>query len=421
MLDIKFIRTNTEAVRKALIDKGISLDLDELIHIDSKIQELNAELQTTNAEINRLSKKVKEAQADAKAKYIDASREVGIKSRSLKAALEPLEKKFLDLMYRTPTIPADDVPFGESDIDNIVVEEVGIPREFDFEPLDHYDLIEKNNWADFKRISNVSGSRSVAIKGRLLRYEIALWQYTLDKLESKGFTPISVPILVKEQPMYNMGQFPFDHDSVYYLPKDDLYLAGTSEAVINSLHSGEIIKEKDLPILYAGFSPCLRREAGAGGKDTRGVFRVHQFNKVEQFVICKGNLETSIGMYELLINNTREILSDLELPFRIVECCTGDMGAGKYKMHDIETWCPKEKRYRETHSCSNLLDWQARRTNIRYRDETTSKVEYVHTLNNTGIATPRIFVALLENHQQEDGRVRIPIAIRPYMGNAEFL
>jgi seryl-tRNA synthetase len=310
---------------------------------------------------------------------------------------------------------------GKSDADNVVVKTVGEKTKFDFKALDHVELMEKHGWADFKRVPLVCGSRTVGLKGDLVKLEMALWQYTLDKLSAKNFTPISVPAIAQEAAFFGTGHFPFDRESVYEIPKDKLYLAGTAEVVINSLHAGELLSDADLPLLYAGFSPCFRREAGSAGKDVRGVIRVHQFYKIEQFVLCKNDIAESEKWHQIILTNTEEILQGLEIPYQIVACCTGDMGAGKYRMNDVESWCPSENKYRETHSCSSLLDWQARRTNLRYRDSKTGKVEYLYTLNNTGLATPRVLVPLLENHQQADGTVKIPAALRPYMGGKEFL
>ena len=421
MLDIKFIRENQDIVRKTLTNKNISLDLQELLALDEQISQARKGIQDENTLINSLSSQTKDTQGDEKAQIIAKSKEAGDRLKTLKEELRPLEEKFDHMMLFTPTIPAEDVPIGKNDEDNVVIREVGKKPAFEFTPLDHVDLIEKNGWGDFKRIPEVCGSRSASLKGHLLKYEMALWQFTLDKLMGKGFTPMSVPVIVREAALTNMGQFPFDRESVYHLPKDDMYLAGTAEVILNSVHSGEMLKEEELPIMYAGFSPCFRREAGAAGKDTRGLFRVHQFNKVEQYIICKADVNESDKMHKFLLANTEEIMQELELPYRVIECCTGDMGAGKYRMHDVESWCPLQERYRETHSCSTLLDWQARRTNLRYKDKETGKMVYAHTLNNTGIATPRIFVSLLENHQQKDGSIRIPKALQPYMNGAEFI
>jgi seryl-tRNA synthetase len=267
-----------------------------------------------------------------------------------------------------------------------------------------------------ERIAKVSGSRTYAIKNDLAKLELAMHMFVLDKLRANGFTVITVPSISKEKPLYGQGYLPFSRDEIYYLPEDDLYLSGTAELILNSLRADEILSENELPILYAGFSPCFRREAGAAGKDTRGLVRVHQFMKTEQFVICKNDIAESEKWHQKLLAISEEVLQDFELPYQVLEVCTGDMGAPKYRQYDLEAWVPSQNCYRETHSCSNITEWQARRTNLRYRDNADGKVHYVHTLNNTGIATPRALVPFIENHQNADGSVNIPAKLQPYMG-----
>ena len=421
MLDIKFIRENPQIVKQALIDKCLDLDIDLLLSTDKKIiqlkQAMEAELQKRNA----LSREMPTATDARKAEIKELSKQSGQQAAKIAEELKPLEELFHTLMEKTPTIPAPDVPKGKSDAENVVIRQVGTPRVFDFPIKDHVDLMEMHGWGEFKRIPQICGTRSASVRGELLQVELALWQFTLNKLMEKGFLIMSVPAMTFDTALYNMGQFPFDVESVYSLPKDNLYLAGTAEVILNSLHAGDILKESDLPIKYAGFSPCFRREAGAAGKDTRGIFRVHQFTKVEQYVICKADVQESDKMHAFLLNNAEEIMQALEIPYQVVACCTGDMGAGKYRMNDIEAWCPGQNRYRESHSCSSLLDWQAHRTNIRYREAESGKVKYAYTLNNTGLATPRILVSFIENHQQADGSVRIPKALQAYMGGKEFI
>jgi seryl-tRNA synthetase len=250
--------------------------------------------------------------------------------------------------------------------------------------------------------------------------ELAMHRLAMEKLMKKGFNLVSVPAFAREEALYGTGHFPNGRDQAYFVPEHNLYLTGTAEVQINSLHAGEILKDSDLPILYAGYSPCFRSEAGSYGRDVRGLIRVHQFMKVEQFVICKNDPAESERWHQALLETSEEIVQDLELPYRIVECCTGDMGTGKVRMYDVEAWVPSENKYRETHSCSSLHDWQARRTNTRYRDS-DNKVQFVHTLNNTAIASPRILVPFLENHQQADGSIKIPAKLRPYLNGAEYL
>lgn len=421
MLDIKFIRENTDLVKQTLIDKCITLDIDELLSLDKKIiqckQTMEAELQKRNA----LSKEMPNATPERKEEIKELSRESGQAAAQISEELKPLEIKFQELLELTPTIPASDVPRGKGEEENVITRQVGDKPVFDFEMRDHIALMELNDWGEFKKIPQICGSRTVGIKGELFQLEMALWQFTVNKLMEKGLCVMSVPSLSFADAFYHTGHFPFDYESVYEMPKDNLHLAGTAEVILNSLHSGDILKESDLPIMYAGFSPCFRREAGAAGKDTRGLIRVHQFTKVEQYVICKADVTESDKMHAFILQNSEEIMQALEIPYQIIANCTGDMGAGKYRMNDIEAWCPGQDRYRETHSCSSLLDWQARRTNIRYRDDETGKVKYAYTLNNTGLATPRVLAAFLENHQQKDGSVCIPKALQPFIGGKKSI
>ena len=320
------------------------------------------------------------------------------------------------LMWRTPGIPAADVPLGRDDKDNVEIRRRGEPPTFAHAIRDHIDLIEHNNWGELSRVTDVAGSRTYALKGELARLELAIHLFVLDKLTDRGFTMITVPAIARESAFYGTGHFPGGKEDAYHLPADDLYLSGTAEIILTSLHRGEIIDEERLPILYAGYSPCFRREAGSFGRDVRGLMRVHQFTKVEQYVICKDDPAESARWHQELLSAAEEVVADLELPYRVVECCTGEMGLGKHRMHDIEVWVPTLGIYRETHSCSSLHDWQARRADLRYRATADHKVRHVHTLNNTGVATPRLLVPLLENHQLPDGRVRLPEKIRGYMG-----
>ena len=319
-------------------------------------------------------------------------------------------------MWRMPNMPSADCPVGPDESGNKVIRKVGEIPHFNFKPRDHVELMEINDWSELERITKVSGSRTYAIKNDLAQLELALHMMVLDKLRAHGFTVITVPALSKEKPLYGQGYLPFSRDEIYYMPADDIYLSGTAELILNSLRADEIIPENELPILYAGFSPCFRREAGAAGKDTRGLVRVHQFMKTEQFVICKNDIRESEKWHQTLLKISEEVLQDLELPYQVLDICTGDMGAPKYRQYDLEAWVPSQNCYRETHSCSNITEWQARRTNLRYRDNADGKVKFVHTLNNTGIATPRALVPFIECHQNEDGSVNIPSKLRPYLG-----
>lgn len=420
MLDIKFIRENSDIVKKACQQKNINLDIDLLLAIDREMVGLKTEEQNLLTQKNAITAKIPKASADERPALIAESKSLDEKAKAIKPKAEELEVKFREMMYLVPQIPSAKAPLGKDDGDNVEVKKHGDLPKFDFTPLDHVQILEKNNWADFERIAKVSGSRSYSLRNEMVLVEMAMHRLAMDKLMAKGFTLVSVPAFAREEALYGTGHFPNGRDQAYYIPEQNVYLAGTAEVQINSLHAGEILKESELPILYAGYSPCFRSEAGSYGRDVRGLIRVHQFMKVEQYIICKNDAEESEKWHKILLETSEEIVKDLELPYRIVECCTGDMGAGKVRMYDVEAWVPSEQKYRETHSCSALGDWQARRTGVRYRDN-ENKVQFVHTLNNTAIATPRILVPFLENHQQKDGTVRVPAKLQPYLGGLKVL
>lgn len=420
MLDIKFIRENPEAIKKAAQQKRVGLNVDELLQADKNLLDLKRKNQALNEEKNANAKKMKGASAEEREAIIKRGREIGQEIDALKDQTEAAEKALQALMYLVPMIPDPTSPVGPDESGNVPVKTWGVKPEFKFQPKDHVEILQARGWAEFERIAAVAGSRSYSLKAEMVILENTLLRYGLEKLAAKGFTLISVPAMAREAAFVGTGHFPTGKDQVYYLPDDDIYLAGTAEVPLNALHSGEILSEDQLPILYGGVSPCFRREAGSAGRDVRGLIRVHQFNKVEQYILCKNDPAESSKLHKLLLETSEEILQDFELHYQVVEVCTGDMGAGKFKMFDIETWVPSEKLYRETHSCSNLHDWQARRTNLRYRDK-EGTVKYVHTLNNTAIATPRILVPFLEQHQTEDGKIRIPQKLRQWIGGKELL
>lgn len=420
MLDIKFIRENTDAVRKAIEVKREGLDLDALLAIDKEVVTLKNEMQELQTQRNSTSKQIPKASNEERPALIAKGKEIGSQMDELKPKLSESEEKFNSLMLLVPSIPAHDVPVGGGEEDNVEIRKSGNLPEFGFEPKDHVDILEANGWADFERIAQVCGSRSYSLRNEALLLEMGMHRYAMDKLMAKGFTLTSTPAFAREAALVGTGHFPVGKDQVYYMPDDELYLSGTAEVQLNSLHTKELLTEDQLPILYAGYSPCFRREAGSYGRDVRGLIRVHQFLKTEQYIICKNDDEESKKWHNTLLETSLEIVDAFELPYRVIECCTGDMGTGKVKMFDIECWVPSEEKYRETHSCSSLHDWQARRTNLRYRDN-DQKVQFCHTLNNTAVATPRILVPFLECHQREDGTVFIPEALRPYMGGKEFI
>ena len=420
MLAMDFIKANRATVEKAIRDKGVDLDLDALLALDGESRSLKTEIDNLRAERNAISAQFPKAAPEEKAELGRKAKEAGARASELEAELGDKDAGLKALMLKLPGIPYDGAPVGPDESFNTVVRQEGTIKSFGFEPLDHVALIEKNDWADLSRIVQVSGSRQYCLKGRLALLEGVLMNWALQKIAAAGFTPITVPALAREQAFLNQGQFPGHREETYELPNDDLWLAGTAEVALTSLHAGEIIEGDKLPVLYAGYSPCFRREAGSAGKDVRGLLRVHQFLKVEQYVICEADEAQSADWHTKLLALAEGLLTDLEIPYQVIETSTGDMGLGKYRMNDIESWVPSLGKYRETHSCSTLHDWQARRANIRYRGS-DGKVRFAHTLNNTALASPRILVPLLENHQTEDGRVRLPQALRAYLGGGEYL
>ena len=419
MLAMDFVKANRETVERAIRDKGVDLELGALIALDAEVRAQKTEIDRLRAERNAVSARFKSATPEERAELGRQAKEAGARASALEADLALSASNLHALMLKLPGIPYEDAPVGPDESFNEVIRTVGEPRKFAFEPLDHVALIERNDWADLSRVTQVSGSRTYCLKGALAILETKLMGWALEKIANAGFTAITVPAIAREQAFLSQGQFPGHREETYELPNDELWLAGTAEVVLTSLHSGEIIENDKLPILYAGYSPCFRREAGSAGKDVRGLLRVHQFVKVEQYVVCEADDAQSAAWHAQLLRLAETLLEELEIPYQVIETSTGDMGLGKYRMNDIESWVPSLGKYRETHSCSTLHDWQARRANIRYRGS-DGKVRFAHTLNNTALASPRILVPLLENHQTEDGRVRLPEAMQKLMGR-EFL
>ena len=420
MLDKREIREHPDEVKAAVRAKGIDLDVDELLHLDQASRRLQHELDDAQALRKRSSKEFAKADDARRAELRAEHEELEVQLKSLREQLAETNDKLQRLLLLTPTIPWAGAPVGPDESANVVIRSVGIPPEFGFKPLDHVELLEKRDWADFARARKVAGERAYALKSDLVLLERAVHSYALDLLKAKDFTLVTVPSLVREEPLIGTGQFPAHREETYAIPADDLYLAGTAEVALVGFHGDEILDHKSLPIRYAGLSPCFRREAGSAGRDVRGLLRVHQFEKVEQFVICAADAAESDRWHAELLGTAEQLLRGLELAYEVVECSTGDMGAGKYRMNDINTWLPSLGAYRETHSCSSLHDWQARRANLRYRD-VDGTLRFAYTLNNTAVATPRILAALVENHQTSEARVKVPAALRPYLGGRELL
>ena len=419
MLSMDTLRQDRAAVDHAIAVKGVAIDLDALLSLDAEIRAAKTEIETLRATRNAISARFKDAAPEDRAALGAEAKAAGARASELEGELAEQEGHLRSQMLQLPNIPWDGAPVGPNEDSNVVIRTEGKVREFGFTPLDHVALIERNDWGDLSRIVQVSGSRTYCLKGRLALLEGVLMNWALRRLSEADFTPITVPAIARESAFVQQGQFPGHRDETYQLPNDDLWLAGTAEVALTSLHSGEILDVSALPVRYAGTSPCFRRAAGSAGRDVRGLLRVHQFFKVEQFVICEADAGVSAQWHAKLLGLAEGLLAELEIPYQVIETSTGDMGLGKFRMNDIESWVPSLGKYRETHSCSTLHDWQARRANLRYRDA-EGKVRFAHTLNNTALASPRILVPLLENHQTEDGRVRLPKVLQPLMGG-EYL
>ena len=420
MLDLKFIRENPGEVRRAAEVKHVNLDVGELLRVDRELLGLKQRAETMQAERNQNAKLVPKATPEERPLLIQNGKDLAEALKSLEPELRAHEDALKQLLLQVPQIPHPSVPLGRDDSENVELRKEGAPPSFDFTPKDHVALLEAHGWADPERLARVSGSRSYLLKGEGARLEWAILTLALDLLQERGFEMLSTTALVRPETFVGSGHFPGGEDQVYKIEGAEMMLAGTAEVPVNSLYAGEILAESELPMHYAAYSSAFRSEAGSAGRDVRGLIRVHEFKKVEQYVLMQANESAALEMFQVLLGNAEAILHSLELPYRVVQNCTGDMGAGKVLMYDIETWVPSEGLYRETHSCSYLGDWQARRTGLRYKGA-DGRIQFAYTLNNTGIAAPRILVPFLENHQQADGRIRVPAALRPYLGGKEYL
>jgi seryl-tRNA synthetase len=415
MLDRRFIRENPAAVKAAVRVKGIDLDVDELLRLDQSSRELQRDLDEAQTRRKSFAREFAKADEATRITLKAEHEEHDLHLKSVRDQLTKANEELQALLLFTPTIPWTGTPAGPDDSANVTIRTWGEQPVFDFEPRDHVELLENRGWAEFGRARKVAGERAYALTGDMVLLERAMLSYALDYLIERGSTVISVPAMVRDEALIGTGQFPAHREETYAITADDLYLAGTAEVALVGLHSGEILDAKALPIRYAGISPCFRREAGSAGRDVRGLLRVHQFEKVEQFIICAADDEESDRWHAELLDAAEHLLQGLDLHYEVVECSTGDMGAGKYRMNDVNTWFPSLGRFRETHSCSSLHDWQARRASIRYRD-TDGTVKFAYTLNNTAIATPRLLAALVENYQTVDQKIQVPKVLRPYLG-----
>ena len=444
MLDIKFIRENPDKVKWACEAKGFADNVGDILKLDVRVRELKTLTETKTAEKNKISREI--ATAADKNALIAESKKIGDEIEGALVDLGKEEHKLKQLMFSVPQVPSADSPKGKSDSENVVTRRVDRePAQFDFAPRPHYELLDMNKWWVGDKIAKISGSRTYTLMGEAAELDLAIQTFVIKKLIAKGFTYITVPAIVHPKDIFDAGHFSGNDMDVM---KNDVFmlggneymvsginfikpesgevqtsdepqifiggkaLAGTAEIVLNSLHRDEILDEAALPIKYAGYSPCYRKEAGAAGRDTRGLIRVHQFHKVEQFIFCRP--EESDAMHAELLAILEEVMIDLELPYHVLAVCTGDMGFNKVRQDDIEAWSPAEGKYRELGSCSSIGEFQARRTNTRYRAKDGS-VKFCATLNNTAIALPRALAMVLENHQNADGSVNVPAALVPLM------
>jgi len=413
MLDIKFIRENPEKVKEGCQKKGIKVDIERLLKVDKKRRELIQEIESLKARQNKISQEIG-LQKEPKEEIKKQAQEIKIKIKEIEPELENLEKEFKKLMNQIPNLPLEEVPFGQGEEDNVILKEVGEKPKFDFSIQDYLSLAEKLDLIDVKRASKIAGSRFGYLKKEAVLLEFALVQFAFDTLTQEGFTPMIPPVMIKPEIMKGMSYIEREPDEAYYLEKDKLYLVGTSEQSIVPYFSQEILEEKNLPIRFVGFSTCFRREAGSYGKDTKGILRVHQFDKIE--MISFSHPDKSKEEHKYLLNLEEKLMQSLKIPYRVIQICTGDLSFPSAATYDLEAWLPGQNQYRETHSCSNCTDFQARRLNIRFRSEKTKKLEFVHILNGTAFAIGRTIIAILENYQQKNGRVKIPEVLQKYLG-----
>jgi seryl-tRNA synthetase len=414
MLDLKLIRSDPERVKAALARRGAAGEVDALLALDARRRELLPRIEGAQAERKTLSKRIGEAkqrgeEAEEPMRAVQALKET---IEAGKAELEQVEAELERVAAALPNLPDPGAADGMTEEDAVVVREVGETPNFDFEPRDHLEIGGELGLIDIEAGARLSGSRFAYLKGDLVLLELALVRFALDLVRAEGHEPVVPPVLVREEALYGTGFLPGDRDQIYEVPRDELFLVGTSEVPLAALHAGQILEAERLPLRYAGFSTCFRREAGAAGRDTRGIFRVHQFDKVEMFSFVEPS--TSAAEHERLLAIEERILGELEIPYRVVNVAAGDLGAPAAKKYDCEAWIPSQGRYRELTSCSNTTDYQARRLNCRYRPADNEAPRAVHTLNGTAVAVGRTMIALIENRQDCDGGFTLPKTLHPY-------
>ena len=411
MLDPAILKDNLEVLESNISRRNLEIDVNHLISLNEERKSLRFNAEQKRSQQKELGKQIANADENEKEDLLNKASELSNEVKLLFEQVDKKDEEFLNLWVKIPNLISKTSPDGKSDEDNIEIKKVGNVKEIS-NPKDHLEIASKLNLIDVEKASEVSGSRFAYLFGDLVKIEFNLVSWALNKLSEKGFTPTVPPVLVRENALYGTGFFPDDAEQVYEIPNDDLYLVGTSEVPLAALHTNEIINMEDLPIRYAGFSTCFRREAGTYGKDTTGIFRVHQFDKVEMFSFC--NPEKSEEEHEFILSVEEELLQSLEIPYRVVDVCAGDLGASAAKKYDIEAWIPSQNTYREVTSCSNTTSFQARRLNIRAKSEGETSI--LHTLNGTAIAVGRILIALIENNQTEDGKVEFSDKVAEIIG-----
>lgn len=422
MIDLKELRLRPEAYQDACDKKRINISIKEFLELDSRYRALTTSSEKLRAEQNAFNKEIPKLSGEAKQEKLAAMKELASRLKDEQAELKVAEEEWSKIQLLLPSIPLDTVPIGKDDSDNVEIRKWGTIPSFSFTPLDHIELGNKLGIIDFERAVKIAGARNYFLLGDGARLQHAVLQYAKDFVCERSFTLVEPPHLVRYEAMSGTGYFPGGEDQAYHLDvrDDEIYMIGTSEVSVCAMYMNETVGLEKLPLRMAGYSPCYRREAGTYGKDAQGFYRVHQFYKVEQVVICQADAGLSAKIHAEILDNAEAMLKALELPYRVVINSTGDMGRGQVYKNDIDTWMPSRKAYGETHSCSTFHDFQARRLNLRYRNEAGDLV-YCHTLNNTLIASPRVLIPILENNQQADGSVKIPEVLRPYMGGQEYI
>ena len=420
MLEIKFIRENPDLIKEGARKKKINVDIDRLLEVDEKRRKLLLKSETLKAEKNAASQAIAKLKGEEKSSAISKMKNVAESIKEIDSGLESVINEFNALMLQVPNPPDDEVPEGEDEHDNVEIRRGGELPRFDFEPRDHVELGELLDIIDIPRGVKLAGARSYILKNEGVLLEYGVLMYALSKMIELGFTPMIVPHLVKDIAMIGTAYFPGGEEQTYTCERDNLHLIGTAEVPVTSYHYDEILDENVLPLHYCGISSCYRREAGTYGKDTKGLYRIHQFQKVEQVVVCRADEEISAREHDFITQNSENLVKDLGVPYRVVLVCTGDLGQPQKRKYDIECWMPSRGGYGETHSSSKFFDFQARRLKLRYRDS-RGNIKYCHTLNNTYIATPRTLISILECNQQIDGSVIVPEVLRPYTGGLEVI